>query len=93
MDFDECADKPGGRCRRLGRFGRCEAVLLVEQNRGQDELLLAWEAGDDRRHLVGFDLALCDANMVLVHRIITGLFGFSVEMRSRSSAHRASPCS
>ena len=51
-----------------------KTVLLVEQNGGQNEFLLAWEGGDDRRHLVGFDLALGDADMVLVHRIITGLF-------------------
>ena len=53
-----------------------QPVLFVEKNRGKHQFLLAGEGGDHGRHLVGFNLTLGDADVVLVHDGFAGLFGF-----------------
>ncbi len=59
----------------LSRLYVAEPVLLVEQDGRQDQLLLAWERGDDGRHLIRFNLALGDSNVALIDDLLAKLLG------------------
>ena len=52
-----------------------QSVLFVEEDSGKNQFLLAGEGGDHGRHLVGFNLTLGNANVVLVHDGFARLFG------------------
>ena len=53
-----------------------QTVHFVDQNGGENKLLLIGKGGDHRRDLIGFHLTLSDSHMVLVEEFLAVLLSF-----------------